>query len=1202
MFGTIYRYEIRYHLSRPVTWLYFMTFALGAFALMATDAIALIGGSGQVMRNAPWLIVRSMLFLVLMGQIVIAGLIGSAVLRDYQYRTHELLFTTPLTRFAYLGGRFAGAFTVMVLIHLGIVVGIMAAALAPWIEPERLLPFQLTTYLVPFAALVVPAVLVISAIFFSVGALTRNAFAVHTQGILLLVAWIIAQTLIGNLDDQNLAAMLDPIGLSAFDLVTRYWTVAEKNAAVISIDGVLLANRLLWTGIALALTAVTYLLFRFRSAPPSLWRSRQVRAEEAVPASRSALRLVSPEFGPSAWWVQFVSSARMSFRSIVRQVPFAVIVTVGMINLLIAAAYADLVFGQRAWPLTYNVVESLDGQFLIFFFVLIALYAGEVVWRERDLRADQVVDALPAGTSATMLGKVGGLILVQALLLLVLIAAGVVFQSAKGYFRFELGLYFAYLFGTVLPLLVQLTVMAVLIHVVVNHKYFAHALVILGFIVRAALGSLGIEHPLLQYGKVAPRVYSDMNGFGPFVPGLVWNTLYWSSVALLLGVGAYLLWIRGSETSWSVRLRAARARLRPSTVAVAAVGLIGVISAGSVLLVNIHSTNTYRTSAEQRRLRAEHERTYKRYAGTLQPRLVDADVRADLVPEELAFGVSATFTYVNNHPVGVDTLVVTLMQRDVVVDTLVWSRAATSLVEDHLHGMRLFVLEEPLAPNDSITLRYRGHYASRGFPVTGVEPTAIQIPIRNAIAANGSFLNFEYFPVLGYTTWRELQSDLDRRKEGLPPRVRAASIDDTAARAITYLGINASWINFRATVSTAPDQIALAPGTLIGEFAEGGRRVFEYRSEQPMLAFYSFLSARYEVRRDQWNGVGLEVYYHKDHGFNVDRMMDAMKASLADFSARFGPYQFPQLRIVEFPRYSQFAQAFPGTVPFSENIGFILRAGTKADDIDTPYYVTAHEVAHQWWFHQVIGGNVQGATMLSEALANYSAILVMEKTFGRENIRKFLREQLDQYLAGRGREAKAEQPLMLVENQPYIHYNKGSVALFALRELIGDEAMTRALSRFVRDKAFQAPPYTTSRELLAYLGEETPDSVHAAIDDLFRTITLWDNAIVGATATQRADGRYEVALDLRTAKFRADSLGNESPTPMADLIEIAVLGAPEPGAELGRPLYRARHRLGAGDTTLRVTVDGKPSHAGIDPYNTLIDRNPRDNLMPVRQP
>jgi ABC-2 type transport system permease protein len=369
-----------------------------------------------------------------------------------------------------------------------------------------------------------------------------------------------------------------------------------------------------------------------------------------------------------------------------------------------------------------------------------------------------------------------------------------------------------------------------------------------------------------------------------------------------------------------------------------------------------------------------------------------------------------------------------------------------------------------------------------------------------------------------------------------------------------------------------------------------------------MLAFFSFLSARYEVRRDTWKDVALEVYYHKGHEFNVDRMCESMKASLQDYSSRFGPYQFKQLRIVEFPRYSRFAQAFPNTVPFSESVGFILRAGTNVDDIDTPFYVTAHEVAHQWWFHQVVGGNVQGATVLSEALANYSAILVMEQTFGRDNIRKFLRSQLDGYLTGRSRESKAERPLMLVENQPYIHYNKGSLALYALRDLIGDQAMNRALQRFVADKAFQKPPFTTSRELLGYLEAETPDSLRYAIDDLFRTITLWDNSVEEGNVTKRADGKYDVAIRVRTAKMRADSLGNERPIAMFDLIDVGVFGDTDPRSSLGRPLSVVKHRISAGDTTLHVVVDALPRRVGIDPYNKLIDRNPGDNVMKVRAP
>lgn len=1205
VFGAVYRFELRYHLARPVTWLYFAAFAAGSFAFMSSDTIALAGGSGQVMRNAPWVLVRAMLLIVVLGQIVVAGLVGGSVMRDYQTGSHELVFTTPITRFEYLGGRFLGAFTVMVIVHAGMILGLAAGAAMPWMDSARVLPFDLSNYLAPFVVVVVPAILVISSIFFAVGALTRNAFAVHTQGIVLLIGWSTAQTLIGKLDDRRVAALLDPVGLSAFELLTRYWTVAEKNTQAASLGGVLLANRILWSAVALGVAALTVALFRFRSAPPSLRRRKAVVDTEgpthALTSSAPApITTIAQDFGGRAWRVQLVSTIGMSFRSIVRQLPFAVIAAVGLINLGIAATYAEVVFGQRAWPVTYTVVEVIAAQFAIFFNVLIALYAGELVWRERELRADQIVDALPARTSATLLGKVIGLVLAEAALLSLLMVAGMGYQMAAGYFHLEPLLYGTYLFGVVLPSLVQLTVLAVLIHVVANQKFLGHALVILALILRRLLPSLGLEHPLFRYAEVAPLRYSDMNGYGPYVPGLVWTFVYWSAVAVLFGVIAYLLCVRGSEPSWKVRRLTAARRWRTPTRALAAGALTVAVGAFAVLFHNTNRVNEYRTRAEVRRARADYERTYKPLARLPQPRLVDADVRADLEPERLSFGVSGTFTFVNEQAVPLDSMLVSMWKSDLRIDTLAWGRAATALIEDGPQGVRLYKLDTPLAPGDSITLRYSARYEWKGFPSRGPDTSTAAISVRNAIAGNGSFVNYEYFPWLGYLATRELSSDADRRKEQLAPRLRAAPLDDDAARMRTYLGIHADWISFRATVSTAPDQVAIAPGELVREYRENGRRVFEYRATDRMLAFFSFLSARYLVKRESWNGIPLEVYYHPGHEFNLDRMMASMKASLQDFSTRYSPYQFRQLRIVEFPRYSQFAQAFPGMVPFSENVGFILRAGKKPEDIDTPYYVTAHEVGHQWWFHQVVGGNVQGATMLSEALANYSALLVMEQTFGREHIGKFLRSQLDSYLAGRTREASAERPLLLVENQAYIHYNKGSVALYALRDLIGDSAMTRALNRFVADKAFQRPPFTTSRELLSYVDAETPDSLRSAIDDLFRTITLWDNAVEEGSATPRQDGRYDVTIRVRATKLRADSLGNESIIPMADLVDVGVFGEPVAGATLGAPLYLAKHRIGASDTTLNIIVDTPPRQVGIDPYHKLIDRNPQDNVMRIR--
>ncbi|MGD6053416.1 M1 family aminopeptidase, partial [Xanthomonas citri pv. citri] len=126
------------------------------------------------------------------------------------------------------------------------------------------------------------------------------------------------------------------------------------------------------------------------------------------------------------------------------------------------------------------------------------------------------------------------------------------------------------------------------------------------------------------------------------------------------------------------------------------------------------------------------------------------------------------------------------------------------------------------------------------------------------------------------------------------------------------------------------------------------------------------------------------------HEFNVDRMIAATKKSLDYFQANFTPYQHRQVRIIEFPAYARFAQSFANTIPFSESIGFVADLRDPAA-VDYVFYVTAHEVAHQWWAHQVIGADAQGSTMLSESLSQYSALMVMEKEYGRAKMRRFLK-------------------------------------------------------------------------------------------------------------------------------------------------------------------------------------------------------------------
>jgi hypothetical protein len=503
---------------------------------------------------------------------------------------------------------------------------------------------------------------------------------------------------------------------------------------------------------------------------------------------------------------------------------------------------------------------------------------------------------------------------------------------------------------------------------------------------------------------------------------------------------------------------------------------------------------------------------------------------------------------------------------------------------DAARGFYTFELERPLQPGETTELQFDIPHRPRGF--TNEEPPT-------AIVNNGTFYSsFDEQPVIGYQKSRELALDNARKNYGLAPREGMADPSDMRARMNTYVSSDADWVNFRANVSTAADQIALAPGYLQREWTEGGRRHFEYAMDSPILNLFSVQSARYQVKRDRWRDVVLEIYYHAGHEFDLERMMQGMKDALGYCSSQFGPYQHRQLRIVEFPRYQRFAASFPNTVPYSEAIGFIAKVDpTDTEDVDYPYYVTAHEVAHQWWAHQAIGGDVQGATMLSESMSQYTALMVMKAAFGEAKMKRFLRYELDRYLTGRGLERRKEVPLARVEEQDYIYYSKGSLAMFALQDYIGEEKVNRAARAFLDAVKFQRPPYTTSLELLGFIRQQAPPELAYLIDDMFENITLFDNRATSAKYRKLADGRYELKLALSVSKRRADELGTEHDVPLSDLVEVGVLD------EEGVAVALEKRWVDTPNPELTLILAAPPALAGVDPLNKLIDRNPSDNVV-----
>lgn len=414
------------------------------------------------------------------------------------------------------------------------------------------------------------------------------------------------------------------------------------------------------------------------------------------------------------------------------------------------------------------------------------------------------------------------------------------------------------------------------------------------------------------------------------------------------------------------------------------------------------------------------------------------------------------------------------------------------------------------------------------------------------------------------------------------------------------MGSDVSFIEFSATISTSIDQIAIAPGTLVRQWQEHDRNYFRYESETSMEYFISIMSGRYQIAKTRHKDIDVEIYYHQTHAENIQRMQQAVKDSLDYFGDSFGPYPHKHARVIEFPGYDNFAQSFPNTIAYSERIGFITDL-RNPNELDKIYYVTAHEMAHQWWGNQVSAANVQGSTMLIETLAQYSALMLFKKKYGDTKLRQVLKLEQDRYLRGRSNESIAELPLVRVENQEYIHYNKGSVVMMALVDRLGEKRLNSILKDFVSKYRYKDTPYPTSLDLLSMIKQGATDDEQQFIDSLFTEVTLYDLKATDANIKTLSDGQYEITLIINAQRIVADKNGKENIEALSELVDIGLFiqdTAEKNHSEvLNKPFYLKKHRITSGQNVIKIVTSKKPTFAGVDPYIKLIDRDSEDNVI-----
>ena len=1192
-----FRFELREQLRSPLLWLLAAFFGLLALGAGSTNAITMGGGTGGVLRNAPVVIATLMTFFTLLGTLAISAFITSALLRDVEQGTDELIFSSPIRKRDYLAGRLLAALVTSVGVYVLMTLGLWLAPLMPWVDAREFGPVSNSAFLWTFAVMVLPNLLFTGALLALLATLTRSVLWVYIGVLGLLVMYGVSAALLRDVDNTGVATLIEPLGIRALSQTVRYWSMAERNANLPALAGYLLANRALWLGASLGLIAATFALFKTERRGTGAGRGAVNPLATDVGTAPSALAphttRATPHFGRLALLRQFLQQVRFDTVGVFRSVPFLLMLVAGMANFIPTALMRESSYGVGIHPVTSQMLSALENSYSFLLIVVVLFYAGELVWKERAAKISDVSDAMPTPNWLPLLAKFSVLLAVIASFQAIGALVAMLIQLSKGYTQLQPMLYLQRLALDSVSY-VLMGGLALVLQVFANNKFVGYALLLLVMIGQGVLGSLDLTNHLYIFGSWANAPYSDMNGYGHFLPGQLWFQGYWMLLLAALLPLAAAFWVRGLPLTrrrrWSLAVRRLWGRAGVACV----VALLGFAAVGGFLFWNTNIRNTFRSPNQQLDLLARYEHDYKRYENLPQPKIIAAKIEVDLHPEAQSMRVDGRYQVRNTHPTPIRDIHIDMSDEDAALVGITMG-GATLVSDDKPLGYRIYRLNRPMQPGETRAIAFTLDFHPHG--LTGGQA-------QTQLVANGTFFNNRMFPRFGYLPSRELEDRNARRERGLGEPSRMPKLEDKAARNNSYLTDDADWLAFDTTICTAADQLALAPGQLQKTFMRDGRRCFHYAMNQPMEDFYAYLSARWKVRSGDYTNLAgrqipVSVYFDPKHPWNVGRMIDAAKASLAYYEKNFSPYQFSQLRILEFPDYARFAQSFAGTIPYSESLGFIMDLSNKSA-VDYVSYVTAHEVAHQWWGHQVIGANVQGATVLSESLAQYSALMVMEHTYGRQHMRKFLKYELDEYLRGRGREALQELPLYRVENQPYIHYNKASLVFYRLREDMGEAALNRALRKFLQANAFGHAPYPTSLDLIGFIRAEAKPDQQALITDLFEKIVFYDDRALAATATRRSDGKYVVTLTLKATKSTADGKGNEMPGKLDDWMDIGVFGKSSTGDDGDeKVLYMQRHHITREHSVVTVVVDDLPVEAGIDPYNKLIDRVPTDNRTQV---
>ncbi len=1109
---TVANREIRTNFTRPVfiiliIILAFMSFGFSSGDVRISSGDASVGGTKSLITSEHAISMILSLIIFIFYMFFIAVTAGMTIIQDDEWKIRELLHTTRLKPIEYLLGKFSAimaSFGIILALH--VIMMIFFYHVIPNADAmDYRGPFSIINYLRPAIYFGLPFIFFMAALTFTIGEWSRKPIVVYFVPIILLTlnlffllnwspAWL-------SLKWNQFLMIMDPSGFRWLD---ETWLKMDRgveyyNTAAVAFDGVFLLNRLLFISLGSILLFICYRHFSSRLRRTSGKRVKkgtpvqtiQSQTSEQTPVSSGLSVLGMTNSRPShirAFW----EVLRIELRELRGQAGLYLFVPLIMLQVFSDAMMA---YGAFDMPLIITsglfAARSMDTLTLTTCLLLL-FYIVESIRREKNVKLDGIYHATPISNSVILFGKVMANSLVGVLIMLAIFLTGMIFIMFQGQAPFEIKPFMLLWVVLLVPTFMVWTAFVMSVYTVVKGRYTTYAIALVVLIFTGYRQTVGKMNWVGNWDLWNVVAWSDISVLELDRPALVWNRLFALSLTVLFtAVAMHFYSRRQTDTVQMIHRFNTGLTWRQFTTVLILMIIPTFFGIGLLLKVR---------AGFQGSIAEKYEKDYWRknistYRDAEIPGLKHVDLDLNIDPASSHLVVNGTFEMINENDHVIKQFPIT---GHYVWEELAWTLNGQGYEPENRESLYIFKPDPPLEPGDSISVGFSYHADyPQGITKNGGGTSEFILPSGVVLTSFSPSIA----PVMGFMEGIGIDEENQYDAREYP--------DDF------YLGMTKPFIGSQSpftthiSITVPSDFRANSVGTLMETRQDNDRTTYVWDSDYP-VRFFNVVAGRWVTSE----GEGTCLYYHPGHPQNIEEITLGLNSALKHYSDWFAPFPWNELRISEFPGLAYYAQGFPTNISFSENIGFL----TDDDETNSAaFVVTAHESAHQWWANLLTPGEGPGGNILSEGMAHFSTLMLLEEVKGDDSRKEFCRRIETMY--SRERQKDSERPMVQVDGSrpgdSTVMYNKGGWVFWMMMNQMGRTHFLEGIREFI-DVYRHGPDYPVLQDFIEIMRPfaSDPESFDQFVNQWFFEVIIPRYTIEDIQVSEGENAVQEVSFNL----------------------------------------------------------------------------------------